>query len=242
MGLRQILWTLSLMLMVWLTGVHNHSLAVPGDGASAVELSAREVFQSAYNNRYVWDAAFPGITADVMLDDGKRIYHGEIEISPELNVTVFDIANEKAVDWIQDQLQFEVIHRRSVPFAVIHQGDRFEFQATDETGMATIREIDAVSDSFYKIQNATFYQVNRFFGDIAVKVDSLKVRPIEQGYLLPEFAVTFYDPETDEIVERERINDRHVQIGDYYVLSDRTFELNGSAVWQLQLNNIELLS
>jgi hypothetical protein len=34
--------------------------------------SARELFQAAYENRYTWDANFPGYTATVELKEGDR--------------------------------------------------------------------------------------------------------------------------------------------------------------------------
>ena len=56
---------------------------------------------------------------------------------------------------------------------------------------------------------------------MAVTVDTLETTATPEGYLSSEYLATFYNPKTNEVVEKERTIDRHQKVGDYYLLSFR---------------------
>lgn len=69
------------------------------------ELTAQSLMQSAYENRYTWDANFPGYTAEVTYTTSSAINKGKVRVNPNLSVEVLDISDETAKQAITQQMQ-----------------------------------------------------------------------------------------------------------------------------------------
>ncbi|MDX1978080.1 MAG: DUF3386 family protein [Pseudanabaenaceae cyanobacterium bins.68] len=63
------------------------------------------LFQAAYQNRYTWDANFPGFTAKVTLKHNDLVATADVEISPKLKVTVTNANSPEAEKAIFGQMQ-----------------------------------------------------------------------------------------------------------------------------------------
>ncbi|MCP5990095.1 DUF3386 domain-containing protein, partial [Klebsiella pneumoniae] len=77
----------------------------------AAQLSARELFRAAYENRYTWDANFPGYRANVTYSDGNQSWQGAVEVSADLKPSISGIEEPEVVKLIHGQLFEVAIHR-----------------------------------------------------------------------------------------------------------------------------------
>ncbi len=101
-------------------------------------ISARDLFRSAYQNRYTWNSEFPGYTAIVEIKQGEENYKGRIRLNPDLSVEVTGIDNKDARQAVENQLAMIAVHRRQVPFEIAHKNSTFKLGATDRTGAVEI--------------------------------------------------------------------------------------------------------
>ncbi len=105
---------------------------------TALQVSAREMVQAAYENRYTWDKAFPGYTTDVTLKLGDETFSGTARVNPDLSAEVFGIEDENAHKTIKGQLWEVAIHRVSRPFDKTHGENTFKADGLDEDGATKI--------------------------------------------------------------------------------------------------------
>ncbi|WP_052056119.1 DUF3386 family protein [Myxosarcina sp. GI1] len=182
--------------------------------------SAKAIFEAAYRNRYTWNQNFPGYTAKVLANYGGKEERGVITVYPNLEVEVKGIGDLEIAKMVEDQILMEIIHRRNIPFEQLHGQSTFKIQK-ENFGTTEIEKIGDDS-SLYKVKDRTIIQVNRPMGEeMAVTVDTLETTATPEGYLSSEYLATFYNPKTNEVVEKERTIDRHQKVGDYYLLSFR---------------------
>ncbi|OAB63667.1 hypothetical protein AY599_21860 [Leptolyngbya valderiana BDU 20041] len=215
--------TLQRVLTVSLSCLAALSLWTWGGAASAVP-SASQLFRDAYNNRYTWNADFPGYSATVLVTAGEESERGTVLVEPDLNVSVYDIEDADLRNFIKGQLQMEVIHRRRLPFEEIHGDDLFDLEGIDNTGAAIVREIGDESNSFYRVKDGIIAQVNRTLEGVKVTVDTLETEKTPEGIVVTQFQTKFRDPTLGTILEQERVNDRYTRFSGYYVLAERSIE------------------
>lgn len=232
-NLPQHLLCLGVSLILFIVGI----LSLPQTGAAATlqtpavqiaEAAPKEIFRNAYDHRYTWDSDFPGYRSEVSLRFNQDLFHGIVKVLPDLSVqvaginSVTDIDNEAVTQLVKNQVQMEVIHRRSVPFEQLHGQNSFQSTGTDETGAIKIQEVGDQMDSHFKVRGQKIIQVNRVMGDVAVTVDALGfVRPPE-GYLTAHFLTTLRDPKTSQVLEKQDVRDSHTKVGKYYILTNRS--------------------
>lgn len=243
-------WGLSLVVMLWSWGIGNEAIA---DSSQLPIQSARELFQTAYDNRYTWNSEFPGFTAEVRVEQLEKKVQGVIRIEPNFNVSVSEFEDSDLADLVKNNLQMEIIHRRKVTFDQIHQQNQFELDGTDETGSVNIQELENNRpEAYYKVKEQKIIQVNRVFNNtIAVKVDTLATQNTPKGYLVSHLKTTFYDAKTGDVLVKQDIQDVHEKVGNYYLLKDRMIrettveeepENKPTPDVNIQFNKIQLLS
>lgn len=218
---RLLAWSLSLVAAAGLWNPNAAAEALPLDSASP---NAAELFRDAYRQRYTWDDAFPGYTATVSIEADGQEESGIVLVEPDLNVSVFDIADDDLRDFVKGQVQMEIVHRRRLPFDRLHGNSEFQLDGIDDNGAAVVREIGDESNSSYKVKDGTIAQVNRILQGIAVTVDTLETETTPEGTLVHRFKTEFRDPASGKVLECEETRDRHEKIGQYYLLTQRTIE------------------
>jgi len=94
------------------------------------QVSARDFFRSAYDNRYTWDRDFPGYVTDVTyIADGKTVT-AKAKVNADLKAEVFEIEDEAAQKAIQYQLWEVAIHRIRRSFEETHGANTFSYGKT----------------------------------------------------------------------------------------------------------------
>jgi hypothetical protein len=197
--------------------------------------TGREVFETAYNERYTWDENFPGYQAEVSVNDGGKIEQGLVRVTPDLEVSVLNISDKDIRDLVKEQLQMEVIHRKSVPFDRRHENSTFELEEIDELGAAKIKEMGEKSNPSYKVQDNQIVQVNRSFDDVALTVDVVGTIKTPEGFLPIHTQTVYRDADTGEILQQNDVRDFYEKIGGYYLLTNRTIRRSKEGNPELQL-------
>jgi hypothetical protein len=210
----------------------------------APTVSAREIFRSAYLNRYTWDEKFPGYTAGVKIKQGNEEHNGSIRVKPDLSVEVTGINSAQARQAVEGQLRMVAIHRRRIPFEVAHKNHTYELGKTDNTGVVEIFEKGESTDAHYKVSKNQITQVNRTLGDTFVTVNLLDSLVTPKGYLATRYRTIFRQPQTKEVLGEQESEDTYQQIGDYYLLKRqviRDFQKGQQTSTLIEFNNIQLL-
>jgi hypothetical protein len=205
---------------------------------------ARQLMQSAYENRYTWDKNFPGYTTDVQLQIGDQVYRGKAKVNSDLSSEVTEVADEEALKAIKSQLFEVAIHRIRRSFEETHGKNSFEFGETDSTGAVEIRVGGKSEGDRYKLRDNEVCMVHRHIHGIVVTIDTHSSHDTGEGYLSHQYHSVYRDPKTGEVKGQQDYADIYEKHGDYQILTSRTIKAleNGQPVTsEFSFSNIKLL-
>lgn len=212
---------------------------------TTVQVSAQELFRSAYENRYTWDKSFPGYTADVTLKQDGEVYSGKVRVSSALKPEVFDIENDAAKQAVQGQLFEITIHRVRRTFQETHGKNSFSYGNTDETGAVEILLNDNPQGDRYKVRDNEVCMVHRHIHGVVVTINTFSTQHTEQGYLSHRYDSVYHDPKTGEQKGGiSQFEDEYEKVGDYYIMSRRWIQTETDGTTSTQeflFSNIQLL-
>jgi Protein of unknown function (DUF3386) len=187
--------------------------------------SAQELFQAAYENRYTWDANFPGYTATVEFKHGDRVLTGKIAVKANLSAEVTGIEDEEARKSIIGQLREVAIHRVRRTFTETHGMNTFAYGETDATGAIEILMPEKPMGDRYKLRNNEVCHVHRHLHGIMVTIDTFSSHDTGAGYLSHRYDSIYADPATGEIKSGKIVfEDNYQKVGNYQILSQRIVE------------------
>jgi hypothetical protein len=216
---------------------------------AAGQPEARALFQAAYENRYTWDANFPGYTADVTLREGETVYTGKLRIAPDaagnFSHEVTEVADEEAKKAIAGQAWEIAVHRQRRTFEESHGKNLFTLGATDEAGAVEILVSGKSMGDRYKIYNNEVSLVHRHIRSVVVTINTLSSHQTEAGYLSHRYNSVYHDVETGEAKGSQVFEDEYEKVGNYYILNRRaiTADQEGkSTTSEFLFSNIQLLA
>jgi hypothetical protein len=207
--------------------------------------TARDLFRAAYENRYTWDADFPGFAADFVLTLGEATHTGTCSVGKDLSVTV-ETSDPKAKEWLTNQLRDVVTHRKRSDFETAHGKHEFSFEGeADETGAVPIRVGGDAMGSHYKVRDNQVVQVNRVMGPMGFTINHLAKLDTGSGYISTAYNAVFRNPKTGEITRQSKFEEEYVDLAGYWVPSRQTVHsrLPGdhSELVELRLSNLRAL-
>ena len=208
-------------------------------------LSARDILRSAYENRYTWDADFPGYTADVTFRQGDTVHTAQARINPDYTFEVSDIDDEATQKAIQGQVWEIAVHRVTRPFEQTHGKNTFELGETDETGAVEILVGGKAAGDKYKVRDRTVSLVHRHIHGTVVTINTLSTHDTPTGYLSHRYDSIYSDPKTGEVKGPQSFfADDYEQVGGYYILSQRviTTAEDVEPAMEFKFSNIHLLA
>lgn len=221
---------------------------------SAPAVSARELVQAAYENRYTWDKNFPGYTTEVTLKLGDKIFQGTAKVNPDLSAEVFGVEDDEAHKIIKNQLWEVAIHRVSRPFEKSHGENTFAIEGTDADGAVKIAVGGKANGDAYKVKDNEFTMVHRHIHGVVVTINTFSSYDTGSGYLSHTYDSVYHDPKTGELKQgRSEFIDDYTQVGGYTILAKRTVtsaEISpetspetspDSSTMEISFSNIELL-
>lgn len=210
------------------------------------QVSARDFFRSAYENRYTWDHSFPGYTTDVTyIADGKTVT-AKARVNADLKAEVFDVDDEEAQKAIQYQLWEVAIHRIRRGFEDTHGANTFEYGGTLDDGSVEILMGGKAEGDRYHVRNNEVSMVHRHIHGTVVTIHTFSSHDTGEGYLSHEYDSVYHDPKTGEQKGgRSLFEDSYEKVGDYVILTERKIKTEGGEGPQEQIfrfSNIELLN
>ncbi len=188
--------------------------------------SARDRFQAAYENRYTWDANFPGYRADLRLKQGEEVYTGQVQINPDYSVEVHGIADEKVTESVYTQLRDVVTHRKRKSFDEAHGKNSFSLGDTDSTGAVEILVSGDAMGSNYRVRGQEISLVSRVMGRMAFVINHLASQDTGEGYISKEYTAIFRNPQTQEILRQMKFEEAYTKVGDYYLMAQQLIHVN----------------
>jgi hypothetical protein len=206
--------------------------------------SARDLFRAAYENRYTWDADFPGYSADVELKQGEEVYTGSLRINRDLSVEVTGIEDEEVKQSVYTQLRDVVTHRKRNSFEESHGKNTFSTGTADDTGAVEILVKGDSMGSNYKIRGTEICQVSRVMGRMAFVIDTHESLDTGSGYAASRYDAVFRNPQTNDMIRELQFEDTYEKIGDYWVMTRQVVHSkeNGSVTTtEFNFSNVKLL-
>ena len=178
---------------------------------------ARDLFQTAYENRYTWDENFPGYTANLELKQGDEVYTGQIRVDPDLSVEVTGIEDEKVKESAYNQMRDIITHRKRSSFDKAHGKNTFNLGEKDHTGAVEILVQGDAMGSNYKVRGEEICQVSRVMGPMAFTINTQESFQTPDGYISVKYNAIFRDSKTDELRGKREFEETYEQFGDYYL-------------------------
>jgi hypothetical protein len=212
---------------------------------TVTQISAQELFQAAYENRYTWDKNFPGYTADVTYKYDEQVVTAKLLIDVNLKAEVSEIDHEAAKKAIHSQAWETAIHRVRRSFKDTHGENTFTYGEKDATDAVEIIVGGKGAGDRYKVRNNIVTLVYRHIHGVVITINTFSVQNTEEGYLSHTYDSVYHDPQTGvQKGGRSEFTDEYVKVGQYYILSRRAIrtEVDGKINTQeFIFSNIQLL-
>lgn len=185
------------------------------------QVSARDLFRAAYENRYTWDQNFPGYTADVRLTEGDKTYTGKIRINADLSFDVSEVSDEEARKAIHGQVWEIAVHRVRRPFEETHGQNIFSYGETDPDGAQEILVEGKAMGDRYKVRNNEVSLVHRHIHGVVVTINTFSSTQTGEGYLSRTYDSVYHDVKTGEQKGSSQFEDSYEPVGKYWILTRR---------------------
>ncbi|MFB2878607.1 DUF3386 domain-containing protein [Floridanema aerugineum] len=206
--------------------------------------SAKELFRSAYENRYTWDTEFPGFSADIELKQGDEVYTGKVWVKRDMSVEVSGVEDEQVKESIYTQMRDVITHRKRGNFEQAHGKNEFSLGETDSNGAMEILVKGDAMGSNYKIRGTEICQVSRVMGRVAFTIDTHESVNTGEGYIASRYDAIFRNPQTGEVTNELEFEDEYEKIGNYYIMTHqvvRSNEQGKQTTTEFKYSNVKLL-
>jgi hypothetical protein len=185
---------------------------------------AREIFRTAYENRYTWDNNFPGYTTDLQLKQGEETYQAKVCVKEDFSVEITGIEDEKVKESLSHHMRDIVTHRKRSSFENTHGKNSFSLGETDDTGALEIFVKGDSMGSNYRVRGKEICQVSRVMGAMAFTIDTAKSLDTGNGYISIGYSAIFRDSKTDELKGKREFQETYEKFGNYYLPTKQIIE------------------
>ena len=212
---------------------------------TVTQISAQELFQAAYQNRYTWDENFPGYTADITYKYDDQVITGQVRIDANMKAEVLNVEDEAAKKAIHGQAWEIAVHRVRRAFEQTHGANTFRYGSKDANGAVEIFVGGKSEGDKYKVRNNEVCHVHRLIHGTFVTIDTFSSHDTGEGYLSHTYNSVYHDPETGtQKGGKSDFTDEYEKVGNYYILNRR--EINTEIAENISIQdfiftNIELL-
>ena len=212
---------------------------------TVTQISAQELFQAAYQNRYTWDENFPGYTADITYKYDDQVITGQVRIDANMKAEVLNIEDEAAKKAIHGQAWEIAVHRVRRAFEQTHGANTFRYGSKDANGAVEIFVGGKSEGDKYKVRNNEVCHVHRLIHGTFVTIDTFSSHDTGEGYLSHRYNSVYHDPETGaQKGGKSDFTDEYEKVGNYYILNRREIRTEIAERISIQdfiFSNIELL-
>ncbi|MCY7393116.1 MAG: DUF3386 domain-containing protein [Leptolyngbyaceae cyanobacterium CAN_BIN12] len=212
---------------------------------TVAQVSAQDLFQAAYENRYTWERTFPGYTADVVLKLDEQEFKGTVRVNPDLTAEVFDIEDEQAKKLVHGQLWEIAIHRVRRSFEETHSKNTFAYGKAHEVGAVEILMGGKSEGDRYEVHNGEVSLVHRHMHGVVITINTFSTHDTGEGYLPHRYDSVYQDPKTGEQKGGKTVfEDEYEQVGGFSILNRRFMETDvhgKTSTQEFLFSNIQLL-
>ena len=212
---------------------------------TVTQISAQELFQAAYQNRYTWDENFPGYTADITYKYDDQVIKGQVRIDANMKAEVLNVEDEAAKKAIHGQAWEIAVHRVRRAFEQTHGANTFRYGSKDANGAVEIFVGGKSEGDKYKVRNNEVCHVHRLIHGTFVTIDTFSSHDTGEGYLSHTYNSVYHDPETgSQKGGKSDFTDEYEKVGNYYILNRREIRTEIAERISIQdfiFSNIELL-
>lgn len=209
------------------TVIHNWTtLTFPIDGPKP-DLAAWNLLKEAHDSRQTFGATFPGLTADVYLNDNGVERTGKLSYTKldGVELTLDGAATPTEKKWTEGIFANLLGHRRGGDFT---QGDGANPITFAEDDRSPIGRKVVLHDGFqseYRVKDHTVTEVTRTMDNTRFTITMLEFDKEDGKFLPRHFAVTYFDAKTGAIQKVEDYTDRHEKVdGIWMPVSRRVIE------------------
>lgn len=204
------------------------------------------LFRAAYENRYTWDANFPGFTAIAQSSQGEVTHRANVLVAPNLKITITEASSDEAEKLIYGQIQEIVIHRVRRSFDQVHGKNTFTDGGTAEDGTVTVLVGGGSAGDRYKVRDNVVTMVHRHIHGTVVTINVASTLDTGEGYLPIDYDSVYANPTTGEVSgPAQAQHDEYERFGQYFMLTLRRLSTVGSTelsqVQEFRLTDIALL-
>ena len=157
------------------------------------EAECTHLFKAAYENRYTWEADFPGYEGSCSWTDGEREAKGTFSLGQDLKATINAIGDELIHKAISSQLWEVAIHRIRRSFEQTHGNNTFSFGDTNEIGSEIIVGGKNKGDK-YRVKDKVVTMVYRHIHGNLIVILTKDVTHTNNGYLSKSYSSQYLDP------------------------------------------------
>jgi len=194
------------------------------------EAECTHLFKAAYENRYTWEADFPGYEGSCSWTDGEREAKGTFSLGQDLKATINAIGDELIHKAISSQLWEVAIHRIRRSFEQTHGNNTFSFGDTNEIGSEIIVGGKNEGDK-YRVKNNVVTMVYRHIHGNLIVILTKDVTHTGNGYLSKSYSSQYLDPiSKKELKEKSFYTDDFIPLskGGPWVLASRSIHQESS--------------
>ena len=190
------------------------------------EINCKEIFRTAYENRYTWKNDFKGYQGKCILITNKNKHKGNFLLGKDFKPHIQKIEDEKIIKSISSQL-FEVcIHRVKREFESVHSENSFNLLKTSESGIEMVVSGKNKGDK-YRVKNDCINMVYRKIHGTIIEIFVEDFLDTGIGSLSKKYTSQQIDPNTLKAYSKKlAYEDEFINIGekDYWFLHTRTIK------------------
>jgi hypothetical protein len=188
--------------------------------------NAKALLQEAFDKTSRWGETFPGITADLILNQNGVEYKGTatIKSSKETEVTLaVGPEGEALLTWLKNQVGMMAAHRASRSFE--ESDGKYAITFDKELDLHPLgRQICINGDgmnSRYRIQDGRIQQISRSMGKMRFTINIVESMTTKDNkFLTTQYVVYYFTPE-GQISNVENFTDTPVEICGVYLPGTR---------------------
>jgi hypothetical protein len=186
--------------------------------------AAYALLKNAHDARQVMPADYPGFRAELVYQEGDKVYQGELIYHRQGETEVhLEGIDDKSLDWSRAQILNLVGHRRGGDFA---QGDgRYPLQLGPDDGNPFGRrvEVNDASKSSYRVRDNRVLEVTRTLEGSRFTISVIQTMDADAGKCLANhFLVSYRDAATGKLQKVEGYRDGYAKVGGIWLPTSRT--------------------
>ena len=190
------------------------------------EISCKEIFRKAYDNRYTWKDNFNGYQGKCIFLTNNNIHKGNFILGKDFKPNIQNIEDKEIVKSIASQL-FEVcIHRVKREFESVHSENNFNLLKNSECGIEMSVSGKNEGDK-YRVKNDLINMVFRKIHGTIIEIFVDEFLDTGIGFLSKKYSSQQIDPNTFKPKSQKlEYEDEFLNIGkkDYWILNSRTIK------------------